>query len=354
MRIAKRDELTGNKATYVRIIAILAALVFSGIFLLITGQNPLDVYISMIDGALGSGYRLTETINIAIPLLVASLGMMMAYKMKFWNIGAEGQIFMGAFGATFFALNFNTLPRPLLLILMAIGAMTMGGIWLLIPAYFKGRFGTNETLFTLMMNYVAMKWITYLQYSLWKDPNSMGFPRIANFEENALLPKLFGVHIGWLIALVLVVFVYIYMTRTKTGYELAVIGESENTARYAGISIKSTMFKTMLIGGGIVGLTGMIQVSGISGTLSVELTGGMGYTAVITTWLSGLNAPAAVVVCFLFAMLEQGGSYIQTAFQISASVAQILQSIILFFVLGSEFFIKYKFVRDKKIKEALK
>lgn len=354
MRIAKRDELTGNKATCVRIIAILAALVFSGAFLLITGENPVEIYISMIDGALGSGYRLSETINIAIPLLIASLGMMIAYKMKFWNIGAEGQIFMGAFGATFFALYFNTLPRPLLLILMAIGAMVMGGIWLLIPAYFKGKFGTNETLFTLMMNYVAIKWITYLQYSLWKDPNSMGFPRIANFGENALLPKLFGVHIGWLIALILVAFVYIYMTRTKTGYELAVIGESENTARYAGINIKSTMFKTMLIGGGIVGLTGMIQVSGISGTLSVELTGGMGYTAVITTWLSGLSAPVAVIVCFLFAMLEQGGSYIQTAFQISASVAQVLQSIILFFVLGSEFFIRYKFVRDKKIKEALK
>ena len=163
MRIAKRDELTGKKRTIVRIIAILSALIFSGIFLSFLGENPLKIYLSMLDGAMGSGYRLRETINTAIPLLITSLGIMIAFKMKFWNIGAEGQILMGAFGATFFALHFSYLPKPILLLLMAMGAMVMGGLWLLIPALFKAKFGTNETLFTLMLNYVAIKWVTFLQ-----------------------------------------------------------------------------------------------------------------------------------------------------------------------------------------------
>lgn len=354
MRIAKRDELTGIKAAIVRIAAIFAALVFSGLFLKIVGEHPLQIYASMIDGALGSGYRIRETINATIPLLVTSLGIMIAFKMKFWNIGAEGQIFMGAFGATFFALNFSYLPKPILLILMALGAMFMGGIWLLIPALFKAKFGTNETLFTLMLNYVAIKWITFLQFSLWKDPKAMGFPQIANFSDNALLPKVFGVNIGWIFALIIVVFIYIFMNHTKIGYEITVIGESEDTARYAGVNIRKTIIKTMFIGGGIVGLTGMIQVAGISGTLSMDLTRGMGYTAIITTWLSGLNAPAAVVVSFLFAMLEQGGSFIQTAFQIPASVAKVLQSLILFFVLGSEFNMRYKIILNKRKLEGIK
>ncbi|MPW26218.1 ABC transporter permease [Alkalibaculum sp. M08DMB] len=350
MRIAKRDELTGKSVAIIRILAILAALVISGIFLIIVGENPLQIYISMVDGALGSGFRIRETIHTTIPLLVTSLGIMIAFKMKFWNIGAEGQIYMGAFGATYFALNFSYLPKPILLILMALGAMIMGGIWLLIPALFKAKFGTNETLFTLMLNYVAIKWITFLQFSLWKDPNAMGFPRMANFTENAMLPKLFGVHIGWVVALILVGFIYVFMNHTKTGYEVSVIGESEDTARYAGINIKKTIIRTMFIGGGICGLAGMIQVAGISGTLSVELSRGVGFTAIITTWLSGLSAPVVVIASLLFAILEQGGSFIQTVYQIPSSVAQILQALILFFVLGSEFNIKYKLVPTKKSK----
>lgn len=351
IRIAKGDEITGNKALLIRIIAILSSLIFGGIFLLISKQNPLQVYLSMMDGAFGSGYRIRETINTAIPLLITSLGIMLAFKMKFWNIGAEGQIYMGAFGATFIALNFSYLPKPLLLLLMAIFAIIAGGIWLLIPALFKAKFGTNETLFTLMLNYIAIKWITYLQYSLWKDPNAKGFPKIANYTDNAILPKLFGVHIGWVIGLLLVVLVYIFMHHTKIGYEISVLGESENTARYAGINIKRVIMKTMFIGGGICGLAGMIQASGISGTLSVDLSGGIGFTAIITTWLSGLSAPALLLVAILFAILEQGGSFIQTAYQIPASVAQILQATILFFVLSSEFSIRYKFVIDKRVKE---
>lgn len=348
MRIAKQKEMGTRQVLLVRFAAVTVALLIGGIFLVVLGENPLEVYASMVNGGLGSFFRFRETVNLAIPLLITSLGVMIAFKMRFWNIGAEGQIFMGAFAATYFALNFKDLPKPLLLLIMMVASMVMGGIWLLIPAWFKARFGTNETLFTLMLNYIALRWITYLQYSLWKDPTAMGFPKIANFTENALLPKLFGIHIGWILALALIYLVYVYLNHTKTGYEIAVIGESEDTARYAGIHIRKVVLKTMFLSGAICGLVGMIQASGISGTLSVDLSGGVGFTAIITAWLSGLQPIMVGVVSFLFAMLRQGGSFIQTAYQIPASAAEILQALILFSVLASEFFLKYRFVRTGK------
>ncbi|HAE62905.1 MAG TPA: ABC transporter permease [Eubacteriaceae bacterium] len=348
MRIAKRSELSGNQIALVRLAAVFGALVFGGLFLIVLGENPITIYISMVKGGLGSFFRFRETVNIAIPLLITSLGVMIAFKMRFWNIGAEGQIFMGAFAATYLALNFSDLPKPLLLMMMGTASMVMGGIWLVVPAWFKARFGTNETLFTLMLNYIALRWVTYLQYSLWKDPNAMGFPKIASFGQNALLPKVFDIHIGWIIALVLIYAIYVYLNHTKTGYEIMVIGESEDTARYAGIDIKRVILKTMFLSGAVCGLVGMIQASGISGTLSVDLTGGVGFTAIITAWLSGLNPVMVGVVSFLFAMLRQGGSFIQTAYQIPASAAEILQALILFFVLASEFFLRYKVVLFKK------
>lgn len=341
-RIVKRAGLTRKQTIIYRIIAIFSALVASGIFILILGHNPAAVYASMLKGAFGTLYRFRETIIKAIPLVITSLGICIAFKMKFWNIGAEGQIFMGAFAAAYFALNYPDMPKPLMLLLMAAAGFIAGGIWALIPAFFKAQFGTNETLFTLMMNYIALKWVTYLQYGPWKDPKVKGFPLIAKFTENGILPKIGGIHAGWIIMLILVVVVHIYLKYTKSGYEVAVVGESENTARYAGMNIKKIIITSVLLGGGLCGLAGMIQASGVNQTLGIEVTSGVGYTAIITTWLGQLSAPWILMVSFLFSVLLQGGSYIQTAFQIPAAVAQLIQGLILFFVLGSEFFIQYK------------
>lgn len=343
-RIAKRADLSGRQSITIRTLAIVLSLVASAIFILALGHNPIDVYISMLQGAFGSIYRFKETIIKAIPLTVTSLGIAVAFKMKFWNIGAEGQIFMGAFAASFFALQFPNLPKPVLLPAMIIAGVIAGGLWALIPAFFKAQFGTNETLFTLMMNYIALKWVTYLQYGPWKDPGALGFPKIPEFSDNAILPKVLGVHLGWLIALILVVLVHIFINRTKKGYEISVIGESENTARYAGMNVKKIILVALFISGGLCGLTGMIQASAVNNTLAVEVTGGVGYTAIITTWLAQLSAPLILLVSFLFAALLQGGSYIQSAFQIPQAAALIMQGMILFFVLGSEFFIQYRLV----------
>ena len=347
LRFVKRDEISKGKSISIRVLAVVLALLVSSIFIIFMKKNPVEVYLSMFKGAFGSPYAIRETIKIAIPLCIAALGVAVAFKMQFWNIGAEGQIMMGAFAASLLALKFSTLPRPLLLFLMVIAGIIGGSLWALVPAIFKSKWGTNETIVTLMMNYIAIKWVTYLQYGPLKDPSAKGFAKIANFTNNALLPEVFKVHIGWIFALILVAFIYIFMNYTKKGYEIAVLGESEKTALYSGVNIKKTIIISILLSGGLCGLVGMIQASGVSGTLAYNVSGGVGFTAIIVAWLSSLSAPIILIVSILFAGLEQGGSFIQSSFGIPDSVALIIQAVILFFVLGSEFFIKFKI--DKKV-----
>ncbi|MGY0374510.1 ABC transporter permease [Clostridium sp. JNZ J1-5] len=349
LRIVKKSEVNRRDSIIIRTIAIILALIIVGIFILSLGLNPLKVYTSMVEGAFGSDIKIKKTIIKAIPLLITSLGISVAFKMQFWNIGGEGQILMGAFSAAFVALKFPGIPKPVLLLLMAIAGIIGGGIWAFIPALFKSKWGTNETIVTLMMNYIALSWITYLQYDLWKDPKALGFPKIPNFSDNAILPKVLGIHMGWIIAAILVLVIYVFMNYTKKGYEISVLGESERTAQYAGINIKNTIISAVFLSGGLCGLTGMIQASAIGNTLSVEVAGGVGYTAIIVAWLASLSAPIIMIVSVLFAGLLQGGAYIQTAFGIPDAAALVLQGTILFFVLGSEFFVKYKvLIRDKK------
>lgn len=336
------------RANLLRLGAAFGALVAAALIMLVLGYNPIQVFTEIIKGSTGTVYRLKETVNKAIPLIVLSLGIAVAFKMKFWNIGAEGQFYMGAFAASFVALYFPNLPMVVMLPAMFTAGLIGGGLWALVPAALKAKFGASETLTTLMMNYVAQKWVSYLQYGPWKDPTANGFPRVIRFRESAILPKVFGLHSGWIITILLVIVVFILMKYTKLGYEISVLGENVNTARYAGMNVNKTMIIAVLISGGLCGAAGMIQASAIERSLSDQLSGGLGFTAIITTWLARLNPPAIVVVSFLFAMLLQGGAYLQSAMQIPSSVSEILQGIILFFVLGSEFFIQYKIVRKKR------
>jgi len=347
IKIVKRPEVSPAQSNVQRVVSILIALVVAAGFILILGYSPIVVYSEIIKGATGSLYRLKETINKAIPLITLSLGIAVAFKMKFSNIGAEGQFYLGAMGATYIAFCFPDMPRALLLPLMAIVAMVMGGIWCFFPAILKIKFGTSETLVTLMMNYIAVKWVTYLQYGPWKDPKAFGFPKMPQFTENAILPKVFGVHSGWIIALAMVVIIHILMSKSKLGYEISVLGENPQTARYAGMNTLKILFISVLISGGLCGLAGMMQASAIEQSLTDKLSSGLGFTAIITAWLARLSAPTILVVSFFFAMLLQGSAYLQSALQIPSAVAEILQGIILFFVLASEFFTQYRFVYKK-------
>ncbi|NLL52395.1 MAG: ABC transporter permease [Peptococcaceae bacterium] len=353
-RIVKKAEIGKKKRALIFLGSIFAALFVSGLFLAFLKLNPFQVYIAMLQGSLGSAYRIEQTIIYAIPLLITSLGVAIAFKMKFWNIGAEGQILMGAFLASYFALNYSHLPRPLLLLIMFLAGFVGGALWGIIPALFKTKWGTNETIITLMMNYVALKWVVYLQYGPWKDPNASGFPRIANFAESAVLPELMGVHVGWIIAVLLTILVYFFLNKSKKGFEIAVLGESVNTARYAGVNIFSTVVLAMVLSGGICGIVGFIEASAVEQTLTKDITGGVGFTAIITAWLGALKPQWIVLASTLFAILIQGSSYIQSAFGVSTYSAQLLEAIVLFFVLGSDFFTRYKLIIDCPILSRIK
>lgn len=354
IRIVQIPTCPMKKRLLVRVGAILTAFVFAGFLLLFLGHNPLNVYASMLSGGLGSGYRLRETITRMIPLAVTALGIGLSFRMKFWNIGGEGQIMMGAFAATFFGLFTPFIPRVLLIPLMGLAALVAGGLWALIPAWLKVRYSTNETILTLMLNYVALKWITFLQYVAWRDETAFGYPKIPNLVKNAQLPKLFGIHIGWILLPLLAIGLQWFISYTKKGYEIRVIGENELTARYAGIQTRKVVLGTLFFSGGICGLVGMMQVAGVNMTMSIDVSGGVGYTAIIIAWLAQLNSVVILLVSALFAIMVEGGSYIQTVYHIPQAAASLLQGLILFFVLGSEFFIKYRitgFSRKKTEKE---
>ena len=344
LRVVKRAELTRRQIVLLRLLAVLLALAAGGLFVLFLGYNPLTVYATILSGAMRSPMAVQATVKIIIPLLIASLGVTLAFKMRFWNIGAEGQIIMGAVFASYFALFHANWNHWILLAVMAAAGIAGGALWGLIPAFFKARYGTNETLFTLMLNYIALYLISWLQDGPWRDPGSQGFGKIARFDKNAALNKVLGVHCGWIIGLILVAAVYVYLRYTKQGYEISVVGESQETARYAGMNVRKILLRTMALSGGICGLGGMIQAAGADITLTMGVAGGVGFTAIIVAWLSQLNPVIILVVSSLFGILEKGSSVVQSNFGLSTDCADVLQGIILFFILGCEFFIRYRFV----------
>jgi simple sugar transport system permease protein len=345
VRIAARTEITGPREKLVQAAAALAALAASGFIMALMGYNPFDVFGKILSGSLGTAYRFRETVNKAIPLCVLSLGTAVAFRMRFWNIGQEGQFYLGAYGASLIAFAFPTLSSPLLLALMFVAGLAFGGLWALIPAILKISFSASETLVTLMLNYIAIKWISFLQYVAWKDPTALGFPKITGFTRNAVLPSLFNIHIGWIISLCLTALIFILLKRTKLGYEIDVIGESEATARYAGMGVVRITVIAIALSGSLCGIAGMMQASAVERSLSDQLSGGLGFTSVIVAWLARLEPGGIVIVAFLFSLLIQGGNFLQSSLQIPASISQVLQGIIIFFVLGSEFFTRYRLVR---------
>ena len=251
---------------------------------------------------------------------------------------------MGAVFASFFALFCSGMPHLLLLVVMFIAGFIGGGLWGLIPAVCREKWGTNETLFTLMLNYIALYIVMFLRDGPWRDPEAAGFNKIARFDANAMLDKVLGVHAGWIIMLVLVVVLSIYMNRTKQGYEIGVVGESRDTARYAGINVRRVVLRTMFLSGGIAGIAGMVQATGSDITLSMGVAGGVGFTGIIIAWLAQLNPYVSLLISFAFSILVKGSSVVQSAYGLSTDCADVLQGIILFFIMAMEFFVRYKIV----------
>ena len=343
VRLAKRGGMAAWKVWCIRLGSILLALVLGGLVISAVGVNPLSAYGTILSGSLGKKTAIRQTVKIAVPLLGCALAIAPCFKMRFWNIGAEGQITAGAIAASYFALYWvNRVPSSLLLVIMGLAGALAGGLWALIPAFFKARFNTNETLFTLMMNYIVIGIVRWLQGGPWEGrPGSQIIPQ---FDEAACLPRVLGVHCGWIIVLLLVVFMYVYMRYTKHGYEIAVLGDSVNTARYAGLNVGRIMMRTMFLSGAISGLIGFIVASGANGTLYDGVAGGVGFTSITVAWLSQLNAFAMVAISMMLAILSKGAETLQTRLAVPTSISDIITGILLFCMLGCEFFINYRLI----------
>ena len=350
--MSKRESISIGKSIFIYAMALILALVAcSGVIFLLVRMNPIDVYKAIFDGALGSKRRIWITVRDMLVLLCIAVGLAPSFKMRFWNIGAEGQILIGGLVSAALMININTsIPNVLLLILMFAGSALGGMIWGLIPTIFKAKWKTNETLFTLMLNYVAMQIVTFC-IVFWENPKGSNTVGIINQQTRAgWLPKTFGSEYFWNIVIVAVftVIMFIYLKYSKRGYEVAVVGESERTARYAGISVKKVLLRTMAVSGAICGVAGFILVSGSGHTISTSTAGGRGFTAIIVAWLSRFNTFVMVLVAFGIVFMEKGAIQIASQYGLNENASDVLLGIILFFIIGAEFFTKYKVERNHK------
>jgi len=339
--ITKRSTVTLAQSIGIRAIAIVAALLLCALVtVVLTGDNPLSVFVTVYKGAFGPGRSLVTIHDIAI-LLCISLAVTPAFRMRFWNTGAEGQTLIGGL-ATALVMFFwhDTMPTLPLVLLMLAAGVAAGMLWGVVPAVFKAFWNTNETLFTLMMNYVAIQLIEYFLKIGDKSGSNVVGPALLGTG----IPNLFGVQYLFNIVVValLTVVLYVYLNYSKHGYEIQVVGESENTARYIGIDVRKVVIRTMLLSGAICGLSGFLIVGGASHSINASIVGGRGFTAIMVSWLGKFNPISMILTTLLLVFLGRGADEISTQFGLNSSFSNILTGIILFFIIGCEFFIRYQ------------
>ena len=363
VRIAKRGLPSPALSIGVRAASLAVALLICSIYILIVGRGEVSLgnaFSQMWNGTFGipgnarsMRIMMWDTAIYAAKLLCVSVALAPAFKMKFWNIGAEGQIVMGGLATAIIMHDFGDLPKPLMLVLMLVVCVICGAIWGVIPAVFKAYWGTNETLFTLMMNYVAMKIMDYF-YNMWKGKLSA----LPTFPKETWLPSLFDHSYGWniVIFVVLAILMFFYLKKTKQGYEIAVVGDSANTARYAGINVRRVIIRTMAISGAICGLCGGLTVAAQNHSIAYSaeavhtVTSGYGFTAIIVAWLANFNTLGMILISLLIQFLEKGTGQLGNSFPAFAvGAGNVMIGIVLFCIIGGAFFLNYRLVfRSKK------
>ena len=346
IHMVRRTGISTAKAWSIRIIAVLLALLVCAFVIVgITGANPIAVYGGIIDGAVGTSSRTWITIRECVFLLIVAAGLTPAFKMRFWNLGAEGQILMGGLATAAVMIYLGPMLQDWLLwIIIIVVSMLSGLVWGLLPAIFKAYFNTNESLFTLMMNYVAMQ-IIDVAIVFWENPkgsNSIGV--INQVGKEGWFPSMFGQQylFNVILTAITMILVFSYMRYSKHGYELRVVGESYNTARYAGINVKKVIIRTMCLSSAIAGLAGAMIVAGSSHTISVSTGGGRGFTAIIVAWMSQFNPYAMIIVSLFLVFMQRGSIQIATDYGLNNNASDIITGIILFFLIGCEFFVNYR------------
>ena len=343
IRIEKRLDVPPVAYVLVLLLSLLLVILLCGLVLARMGYHPLEVYKTMLGGAVGTPYNFSETIAEAIPLILCSLGVSVAFRMGIWNIGAEGQFFFGAFTASLAALYLPSgLPRVVMLTVVIVAGFLGGALWGVLAGVLKTLANANEILTTLMLNYVAIGWVDYLVYGPWRDrAENMPYSRL--FPSSAMLPVYPGtsIHAALLLGLLAAVVLWVVFKRTTWGYEIKLIGENPQVARTAGINIARNILLVMLVGGGLAGLAGMGDVAGIAGRLSPNISAGYGYTAIIIAWLGRLDPLAIVLVSIFFGGLNNGGYALQMV-GLPSSIVTMLQGAILLFVLGGDTLMRYR------------
>ena len=344
--ISKRSALPWYAVWGVRGGAILLALVLCGVITtLVTGEDPFAVYGAIFKGSFGTPRKIWVLLQNIAMLLCVSLAVTPAFRMRCWNLGGEGQTLIGGLAAAACMILLpGKLPNWAILVCMTVSSILAGAIWAGIPAVFKARFNTNETLFTLMMNYVAIQLVAYYCV-VWESPKGSGNIGIINPNS----------HIGWfpqigsykyllnvLVVAAVCLAMYVYLNYSKHGYEIAVVGESERTARYVGIKVERVIIRTMLLSGAVCGLAGLLLVGSTNHTLTTSIVDGRGFTAVMVSWLAKFNPIWMILTSFLLVFLGRGAGEIATNFGLNQSFGDILTGIILFCIIGCEFFINYR------------
>jgi simple sugar transport system permease protein len=343
-RFEKRKAISRPALFLVPIISFLLSLLLAAVLLAVFRANPLTTYSAMFRGAFGSWPNFAEILVKTIPLMLTGLGVSIAFRMEFWNIGAEGQLTIGGVATAWVAL-FWSKGMPAWMVLptaLMIGAVA-GALWAGVPAALNAYLKVNETLTTLMLNYVAILFSQHLYYGPWRDPKGYGFPGSAPFPESAWLTRIFGrVHLGLVFALVLAFILWFAIQRTRWGFETNIIGKNRVAARYLGIPIAATIVVSLLLSGAVSGLAGACEVTGISRRLQQGLSIGYGYTAIIVAWLAQLNPIAIIFVSMLMAVLLVGGDQVQMTMGLPAAMALVLQGMLLFPMLAGALFTEYR------------
>ncbi|HCB50661.1 MAG TPA: ABC transporter permease [Chloroflexi bacterium] len=367
-KFEKRLEPSRLASILVPVLSLLLAFLFGAALLAVIGANPGQTYQAMLAGAIGTPaqwqdgqfYNMTELLVKAVPIILTGLSVSVAFRMLFWNIGAEGQLVMGGIATAAVALFFpSALPfipeSPWIYIpLMFVAAILAGAAWALIPALLKAYLKVNEIITTLMFNYIAILWYQFLFTTAWKDPEGFGFPGSALIPEYTWIPRISGrLHWGLLLAIAAAFVVWVIMDKTRWGYEIRLIGENARAANYAGVSIIRNIILVMILSGGLAGLAGFVEVTAISHRLQHGLAVGYGFTGIIVAWLAKLNPWGVVIVSILLSALLVGGEQIQITMGLPASVSLVLQGAILLFVLGGDVFTRYRLRMIRKAPTAV-
>ncbi|MBF0572855.1 MAG: ABC transporter permease [Desulfamplus sp.] len=350
LNVYDRDSITPLRSLMTNISSLLASLLAIGIVFFLCGVNPLYAIAKIFTGSFGSMYGFQETITKAIPLILIGGGLALAFRAKFWNIGAEGQLLMGALMGTWVGLTWgSSLPSSILIPLMFAAGFIGGAFLGLIPAILKIKFSINEVISTLMLNYICAELITMLIVGPWKGNTRFGFPGTNNLNEAALLGVISGSRIHYvtlIIAIISILILSIIVYRTRFGYEVRVIGENPEAGKYAGIDFFKTTLVIMTLSGGLAGVAGVGELAGIHHYLGypASISSGYGFTAIIVAWLAKLNPIYVLVSALFFAGILVGGDAIQISLGLPGATVQIVNGILLVFLIMGDYFLKHKVI----------